>query len=300
MNHGKTAIYCIPSNAQHVLKVDIIHKTTSLIPITFDPSAYPHFDLQLTNKWYGGIVGRDDHCVYGIPYRSGALLQIDTRTDTARLVGPDRGAARYHWHGGICVGGKIYAHPSHADTVLMIDTTTKTTGGDVADRDLCQELRIERAAYDTDPRQNYKWLGGAVGADGNIYCPACDTSAVLKIDTHTDQCSTFGFAGTAKNKWQGGLLSSRDGCVYCIPANGRQVLRIHTNPVPAGQEQPIQLIGDLPAHKDKWQGGSEGKDGCLYFIPENGYRVLKVTPPDRPPTLVDGQLPENDVKLEFL
>lgn len=136
--------------------------------------------------------------------------------------------------------------------------------------------------------------------DGNIYCPACDTSAVLKVDTHTDTCSTFGFCGTDKNKWQGGVLG-RDGCVYCIPANGQHVLRIHTNPIDdSSGEQPVQLVGHLPAHKDKWQGGSQGKDGALYFIPENGYRVLKVTPPKVAPKLMNGALPENDVIVELV
>jgi hypothetical protein len=62
----------------------------------------------------------------------------------------------------------------------------------------------------------------------------------------------------------------------------------------------VQLLGNLPSHKDKWQGGHAGKDGSLYFIPENGYRVLKVTPPEKPPVVVDGKLPENDVKLDLL
>ena len=62
----------------------------------------------------------------------------------------------------------------------------------------------------------------------------------------------------------------------------------------------MQLLGDLPVHKDKWQGGYEGKDGCLYFIPENGYRVMKVIPPLKPPKLVDGKLPDNDVTIEMM
>ena len=99
---------------------------------------------------------------------------------------------------GICVNGKIYAHPSHADTLLMIDTNKISEDGEPE----MTELTIHHADYDQDPRKNYKWLGGSVGIDGNIYCPACDTSAVLKVDTKTDHCSTFGFAGKTKNKWQ--------------------------------------------------------------------------------------------------
>jgi hypothetical protein len=323
LNHEKTAIFCIPSNATHVLRVDLLTRTTSFLDISYDATQYPSFDLTLPNKWYGGLVGHDN-CVYGIPYRASAVLKIDTTAGgTASLIGPDHGANQFYWHGGILCKGKIYAHPSHADTVLVIDTRVNRPH----DVPQCVELPIRSVAVADDilllsqqhhqdtttatlppalavGSKRYKWLGGAIGADGNIYCPACDASAVLVINTATDVCTTFGFVGGAKNKWQGGLLG-RDGCVYCIPANGQHVLRIHTNPLQPndatfGGAQPVQLVGNLPAHKDKWQGGSVGKDGCLYFMPENGYRVLKVTPPEKPPVLVNGKLPENDVKLEFL
>lgn len=138
-----------------------------------------------------------------------------------------------------------------------------------------------------------------MGADGNIYCPACDVSSALKIDPTTGKCTTFGYAGSLKNKWQGGLLAN-DGCVYCIPASGLHVLRIATvEGIPDGQNA-LQLLGDLPQHKDKWQGGHVGLDGNLYFIPENGYRVLKVTTPQTHVTLQNGKLPEGDVKIEML
>jgi hypothetical protein len=291
INKEKNAIYCIPSNAQSVLKVDLMTKTTSLIPIDIDSTKYPNFRLDDTNKWYGGILG-DDNAVYGVPYRACAVLRIDCNTDAATMVGPDFGCGLYNWHGGIKVSGKIYAHPCHADTVLVIDTTVDRQG------DICTELPIHRAVYDTDPRKNYKWLGGSVGVDGNIYCPACDTSSVLKIDTKNGYCSTLGFAGYEKNKWQGGVLA-RDGCVYCIPATGKHVLRIATHPSIEG-EKPVQLLGDLPVHKDKWQGGAVGRDGALYFIPENGYRVLRIVPPTEPPKIVNGSLPTDDVKIEML
>jgi hypothetical protein len=287
INREKTALFCIPATAQHVLKVDIVTKSTSLIEINgFDQAMYPNLDLTATNKWYGGIVGLDN-CVYGIPYRACAILKIDCTKETATLIGKDYGVAQFNWHGGIQVHGKIYAHPSHADTVLVIDTN-------VPDNTQCYELPIRRT--DADPCQTYKWLGGTVGADGNIYCPACDTSAVLKIDVTTAECHTFGFAGHGKNKWQGCVLA-RDGCVYCIPASGQHVCRILTQP---GRPNVVQLLGDLPPSKDKWQGSHVGLDGCLYFVPENGYRVLKVTPPTEPPTVTDGKLPDNDVLLEFL
>lgn len=293
INDEKTALYCIPASATAVLKVDIINKTTSLIPVDVDKAKYPNFRMDLNNKWYGGIIGKDN-AVYGVPYRSCAVLRIDCKTDTAKLIGPDYGCAFFNWHGGVQVNGKIYAHPSHADAVLVINTNRET-----AEEDLISELPIQRAEYDTDKEETYKWLGGNVGADGNIYCPACDTSSILKIDTSTDICTTFGYTSTMKNKYQGGVYSARDKCIYSIPANGLHVLRIATDPEIEG-EKPIQLIGDLPVSKDKWQGGHVGKDGCLYFIPENGYRVLKVTPSKAPPKIVNGKLPDNDVIVELM
>jgi hypothetical protein len=290
INMEQTAIYCIPSNAKQVLKVDVINKTSSFIDIEYDQDTYPDFSLNCTNKWYGGIVG-DDNAIYGIPYRAAGVLRIDSNTDTATIIGPNYGVGKYFWHGGIKRLGKIYAHPSHADTVLVIDTRENKRG-------VISELSIHRAEYDKDKRQNYKWLGGVLGADGNIYCPACDTSSILKIDVERDYCETQGFAGTAKNKWQGGILG-RDNCIYCIPANGINVCRIATDPNIEG-ENPVQLLGDLPVHKDKWQGAARGNDGSLYFIPENGYRVMRVTPPLQPPKIVDGKLPEDDVLIELM
>lgn len=148
LNHAKTAAYCIPSNAKHVLKVDLMTKTTSFIEIEYDSARYRDFDLDCTNKWYGGITG-EDGCVYGIPYRSGAVLKIDPSNDSAKLIGPNYGIGKYFWHGGILRNGKIYAHPSHSAYVLAIDTRKESSG-------VISELPIHRAKYDEDKTSNYK------------------------------------------------------------------------------------------------------------------------------------------------
>lgn len=98
INQEKTAIYCIPSNAQKVLKVDLLTKNTSLISIDYDQGRYSDFKLELPNKWYGGIIGADN-CVYGVPYRSCAVLKIDCNKDSASMVGPNYGVNKYNWHG---------------------------------------------------------------------------------------------------------------------------------------------------------------------------------------------------------
>ena len=306
LNQEKTAIYSIPSNAHQVLKVDLKTHTTSLIDIHI-PTRYKDFSFHHSNKWYGGILG-DDNAVYGIPYRTCALLRIDTEHDTATIVGDDHGCKRFNWHGGAKVNGFIYAFPSHADTVLKIDTSPTSRG------QISTQLPIHRASYDDDTNETYKWLGGAIGADGNIYAMPADASAILKIDTHTDHCSTFGFVGTVKNKWQGGVLSPTDGCIYCIPADGEHVLRIDTskrssssnnndeNENDKDSENAIALVGALPNRKNKWQGAFFGNDGIMYAIPENGYRILMVHPSQQQQQhrdLKTGHVPD-DVRVELL
>ena len=162
LNANKTAIYCIPSNAAHVLKVDLRSMSTSYLPIPDFSNGYTTTTadlLSLTNKWYGGILGHDN-AIYGIPYAAGSVLRIDANDDTVSLIG-DYGCNKYNWHGGVLANGSIYAFPAHAESVLKIDT-----GMGVEDR--LNTLPIDRAEYDVCNVTKYKWLGGSIGADGNV------------------------------------------------------------------------------------------------------------------------------------
>ena len=68
LNKEKTAIYCIPSNAHHVLKIDLITSSTSFLQV-------PSFSTPITqtNKWYGGILG-EDGAIYGVPYAASGVI----------------------------------------------------------------------------------------------------------------------------------------------------------------------------------------------------------------------------------
>ena len=164
LNVNKTAIYCIPSNANEVLKVDLITHQTSYIPIPKQQEQKQDtITTLLTNKWYGGILGHDN-AIYGIPYASGSVLRMDANTDTISLLG-DYGINQYNWHGGVLANnGNIYAFPAHAESVLRIDTTANVGLED----ERLSTLPIRRAAYDTDGIMKYKWLGGSLGVDGNV------------------------------------------------------------------------------------------------------------------------------------
>ncbi len=174
MNKNETAMYAIPSNAHHILKIDLEMQKTSLlpIPVTVTP-------LTQTNKWYGAILG-DDNAIYGVPYAASGLLRIDANTDTVELIGEDEfGLRKYNWHGGVKAGnGKIYCFPAHNSHVLSVDTTASASMND--NRDRLSLLPIHRAPYDDDKVTRYKWLGGSLGRDGNVYGMPSDASSILR------------------------------------------------------------------------------------------------------------------------
>ena len=297
LNQDLVHIYCVPANANRVLKV-----TSSIDAFSYNsnekiennyctsyigPDLSNHF-----NKWYGGIMGQDQ-AIYGIPYAAGSILRIDTKSDEVELLG-DFGTGQYNWHGGVYspISSAIYAFPSHASTVLKINTSMdKQQQGE---RPFIQ-LPID-ASNDVDLNMKYKWLGGAIGIDGCIYGMPSDNSSILKIDPKTDTCLAFGSTILSefinrKNKWQGGVLAPKDGCIYAIPSDANCVLKIDTNIVeddkhesndwrisflelPSIQDSDSDL--DYSQVTDKWQGGFLAADGNIYAIPENAERMLRV------------------------
>lgn len=69
-----------------------------------------------------------------------------------------------------------------------------------------------------------------------------------------------------------------DKCVYAVPADMNNILRINTDPdCPLG----IEMIGEgFKDVEDKWQGGFLAKDNRIYAIPENIDNVMVIEPGD--------------------
>jgi hypothetical protein len=243
--------------------------------------------LSQTNKWYGGILG-DDNAIYGVPYAASGILRIDADTDTVELIGEEIfGVREYNWHGGIKhpKNGKIYCFPAHNSHVLTIDTAFSKSNPGSSEKQWSL-LDIQRASYDKDQVTRYKWLGGSLGADGNIYGMPSDASSILRIDTESDDVTTFGRVSEEKNKYQGGTLAA-DGFIYAIPSNSNNILCIDSNKrvkneAHDGDRNAAFTIGDIRCTKnkikDKWQGGFVGNDGAIYCIPENFNNIMKVIP----------------------
>lgn len=265
-SHDGDAIYCIPSNAEHVLKIHLVTERVHEIGPQLKDGQ---------NKWYGGISGKDG-CIYGMPYTASGVLRIDPRTDYVQVLG-DFPTSGYKWHGGLLAHstGVIYAFPAHSNEVLCVDTNMNCDRDGDAWR--ISTIPIQRHPEDTDPAdQQYKWLGGAYGADGCIYGMPSDATSILRIDPLKNEATTFGKVSAVKNKWQGGVLSSIDKCVYAVPADMNNILKIDTDP---DTPLSIETIGSgFQDVEDKWQGGFVAKDDKIYAIPENTDNVMVITP----------------------
>ena len=58
-----------------------------------------------------------------------------------------------------------------------------------------------------------KWLGGILGADGNVYGVPGHARHVLKLEPTTAKVSLIGGPWVGKYKWLRGVAAP-DGCIY--------------------------------------------------------------------------------------
>jgi hypothetical protein len=136
------------------------------------------------------------------------------------------------------------------------------------------------------------WLGGELGADGNIYGVPGTAKSVVKVDPRTDEVSQVGdlvvVPGAIRGnrfKWLRGARAA-NGDMFGIPCNANKILRINTS-------GDVDMLGDpeLLAGHWKWHGGVLHANGNLYGCPCNSEHVLKIDPERAEVSLVGGPFP---------
>ena len=129
-------------------------------------------NLTGSNKWLGGVLAPNGK-IYGIPFNSTAVLEIDPVAKTATTFGSLSGDGK--WSGGVLApNGKIYGIPYNSTNVLCIDPSDNSvsTFGSLAG--------------------SGKWYGGVLAPNGKIYgIPFNSTTTVLEIDVGScyDSCA---------------------------------------------------------------------------------------------------------------
>eukprot|EP00746_Dinoflagellata_sp_MGD_P148754 gnl/MRDRNA2_/MRDRNA2_80918_c0_seq1.p1 gnl/MRDRNA2_/MRDRNA2_80918_c0~~gnl/MRDRNA2_/MRDRNA2_80918_c0_seq1.p1 ORF type:complete len:650 (-),score=119.96 gnl/MRDRNA2_/MRDRNA2_80918_c0_seq1:302-2167(-) len=166
------AIYCPPSDASKVLKIDPEAGTAELIGPDLGKKGA---------QWAGGAMGKDG-AIYCPPANASKVLKIDPQAGTVEFIGPDLGEQEKNW-AGAAMGqdGAIYCPPmcdSKASKVLKIDPETGTA------ELIGPKFESQRG-----------WWGAAMGQDGSIYCPPMcynGESRVLKIDPEAGTAELIG------------------------------------------------------------------------------------------------------------
>ncbi|KOO33647.1 hypothetical protein Ctob_011280, partial [Chrysochromulina tobinii] len=250
-------IYAPPANAPRVLKIEPASHRASMV----GPELHP----DLKNKWYGAIKAADG-AIWCMPYNAPTALKIVPESGEVHELGSfPRGG--WKWHGGARCGRFIVGIPSHADSVLLIETATET-------------LTLVSTGIMSVPRvpgyRGYQWGGGV--ADGHhegaaVWAVPSDASHILKIVASAGTVTPIGGLPVMKNKWQG-AVHARDGHVYCIPCDAPNVLRIDP------RDGSFSLHGSLGDCTNKFQGAYQHTDGTIWALPESCEQVLRIDPPD--------------------
>lgn len=252
-----------------------------------------------SSKWNGGVLAPNGK-IYGIPYNSTTVLEIDPVTQTATTFGSLSGSEK--WNGGVLgPNGKIYGIPRESGTVLEIDpeARTATTFGNVEKPSsgiayiggvLAPNGKIYAIPYNAgnilkiDPEartvsifgtfsESEKWSGGVLAPNGKIYGIPYGSSSVLEIDPETDSISTFGSL-SGSSKWDGGVLAS-NGKIYGIPRTSSSVLEI--DPL----AKTASTFGSISSSGAKWSGGVLAPNGKIYGIPRDSGMILEINPETR-------------------
>lgn len=277
---GKTdgAIYCIPQNACGVLRIDASGV-----------------------NYNGPLVHHDRNSGSGLyPPKSAEGRVLVTVHGT---YPPNQ----HNWHGAAASttpDGTIVSVPNNVDTVLCIQPSSKSAYPPLVSTTNIDERTalpppkweepelyilegqtpsdIATGRHRTDGK--YKYLGAMAGTDGCVYCFPSGSETCLQVDTVKRVARSVGpnlrdndMERLFQNKWQNGLTSVDEGCVYAIPLAAETVLRIRTG----GVDEPEVTTWKLPEPSNvlaKWEGGVLASNGVMYCMPNNHKAVLEIVP----------------------
>ncbi|CAD7940627.1 unnamed protein product [Amoebophrya sp. A120] len=284
------ALYCIPYNADRVLRISADGTDYCLLS-----------SLRLTGK-RKSIATAGKSCM-----TSGMENMEDAeRADKQHMMTN----SLHKWHGAVVDGhGDIVGIPSHAETVLYVRVNADgndevyelpidvgddrpsspcKTAGSEPDRPNATPSRQQRTGGSSSERRNkrYQYGGGVLGTDGCVYCIPSDADRVLRVDPVKQEARLVGpvLFPHIKNKWQNGFLAASDGCIYCIPCDAPAVLRI-------GTATPTQR-----------KSAKKNRNTCGHSVPPEDQSVTRRETVMHYGTTSDSQprRPETDVSIEYL
>jgi hypothetical protein len=227
-------------------------------------------------KWYGGVLGKQDGALYGIPHDAANVLRIHP-VEGITLHG-SYAEGGHKWHGATAApDGTIVCVPANADSVLcVVPGSPAPTLYEIGDASVIQTGRHRKDS-------KYKFLGATTGPDSKVYIFPSGSEHVLQVDTTRQLVQNVGpnivddgLERMSQNKWQNGLVCQMEKCVYGIPLSAESLLRIDCS-----RNTPKVTTWDLPAPckgLGKFEGGVVAPNGIIYTVPNNHKAVLRIEP----------------------
>lgn len=267
-------IYCIPYNANYVMKIDTNYGSETYGKPSRIETEITEADAGVTSaKWFGGVLAPNGK-IYCAPYNAMWVLVIDTKTDTISYLGKDDTSYEFAttnvsvsmmmYRGAVLhPDGYIVFVPYNAQTVATLDLKDETVKF-VTDN--VGSIRL------SDPN---KWFGG-------VYDPTND--AIVFIPYKKGFSATWGmmyngtfsimkhtsYTALSDSQFGGGVLAP-NGNIYMIPHNSDQAAVLSYS-----SDGENGLFGSTGM--GKYMGGVLAPNGCIYCAPYDCGTILKISP----------------------
>jgi len=279
--------YCIPYNAEQILKIDPSNDKTTLVGKKHDG------DL----KWHNGFA--HENFIYCIPYFANQFLRFNVITEKSELVGGSLGKGNQKWvSGALANDGCFYCFPYMHQRILKFNPSTgktqfvsepinhfkfsdtiKAKNGHLyslpSNTGQVLKFNVTTEEFDfigkTFAGQDLKWRGCVIGIDDNIYGVPHGEKRWLKIDI-TDDTTSFVSNDLSKYgecKYEGGVVGEDDN-IYAIPSDANNVIKLNTT------TQISSSIGNHYGGYGKWCGGVLHSNGYIYCAPCDNSKVLRI------------------------
>jgi hypothetical protein len=250
-------IYCIPFDAQQVLKIDTGAETASLIGSTYSGEA----------KWRSGCLAGNGK-IYCPPSSDSRILVIEPSTDTTSTISLG-GIETLRYSSSVYsrIGNKIYCAPfgNQISSILAIDPTDDS---------------FQHITTPTLESVSLRYGGGCVSHDGkNIMFAPLTSSQVLNIEFFDDGSNmikeitlkNLGFNSDA-TKFSSCNLGT-NGKVYFIPYNNNHI--VEYDYLNGTVKNVCQFFGDGLSNDEKFECAVSTENGSIILCPRNFGSVVE-------------------------
>lgn len=157
-----------------------------------------------------------------------------------------------------------------------------------------ENIKVDKIEEIEVPRTNrsalYRWVGGILGEDNNIYGIPTEASGVLKIDTKTGKYKILKSVSHKPFKYTGGGYYSKDGCIYGFPRTSNSLLKIDCK---EEKVEEIRLDTNYDLENGEHHYGGAIYNDTIYLSPRSANHILAINLEDySTKKIAEGEIPK--------